>query len=659
MELSYIGAEKLSLFLKDIIIDEVFDKFSPVLNRNVTQEDIENHELNYQPENYIENLVWSSVFENPVARTCIELAFFLNEYIYAKDILKLLGDFQEDGITLRIAAVISGFNICDDSDDILDACHIIKNILAIKKYNDNILDIVFYADFTLIHLITNNVYTPSTELESYIEFVSSADDYIDLWDNKIEEKFSNIVDIRDSIGIVYGEKFSGRKTVVKNFILNNGKNVLILDYKYLKSVHHSDLKIKLSNILRDCYLLDAILCISDISYTENEHSEQLQVIDILNSVMQEYSNFYLPLFITAEPNVSIVSEVHYSCFVFSIPKLSVYQSTMVWNYFLETASVGESCFDEISQSIILPVGKIKNIVYTSISQNIHNDKRQVVEMCYNFMDNINFKGVTKTYPKYSWEDLKLPDNDLHMLHQICTYARYKSKLMEEWGMGKLYQYGSCVSALFTGPPGTGKTMSANVIANDLNLALYKVDLSQIMDKYIGETEKHLGEIFDYAEKSNAVLFFDEADALIGKRSDISDSKDKYANTQVSYILQRIEEYNGIVLMATNYSSNIDSAITRRIRYVINFLLPNKEIRKEIWKSMFTQKIPHKDIDFDLLSSDTFEFSGAMIKNIVLNASIMAISENSPVTMTHISKSIIMEYKKANRTINPLELQQFL
>jgi hypothetical protein len=650
MNLSDIGAARLSLFLKDIIVDEIFDKFSPVLNRNITAEDIEDFEFDYMPRNETEDLILENISENVIAATCVELACFLNDYIYAKDILRLLGDFQEDGITLKIACAVAGYNISGNSNLILEAFMIIRNILLIKKYSSNIEDIVFQADFTLNYLIESNMYFPSSKLENYVEFHSYCNEYIDLWDNEFDEIFGNIFELNNSLGIVYGEQLSGRKTIIKNFVVNHEYNVMFLDYEYLKNIAHDDFKLGLRNILRDCRLLNSVLCIND--------ADDLETPNILNNILKEYSDFHLPLFITSKNKISL-SEINCPCFLFTVPKLSIRQSEKVWQYFSEKSLSEKNCFNEISQSIILPTGQIKNIVCASVNQKIDNNKRKVAERCYDCICNVNFKGVTKIYPKYTWNDLKLPANDLNMLHQICTYARYKNKLMEDWQMGKTYQYGSCVSALFTGPPGTGKTMSAQVIANDLNLALYKVDLSQIVDKYIGETEKHLCEIFDYAENSNAVLFFDEADALIGKRSEITDSKDKYANTQVSYILQKIEEYNGIVLMATNYSNNIDSAITRRIRYVINFLLPDKKIRYEIWNSVLNENLPHKDIDFELLSSDTFEFSGAMIKNIVLNASIMAISENSIITMKQISQSIVMEYKKINRTIIPVELNPFL
>lgn len=659
MKLSNLGAKRLSLFFKNVLSNEAIQRFSMVLEDNITIQDIELAEQEYTPKTSTEDFIWNTVYTNDIAKVCLELAFFYDECIYANDLFRLLEVNQTDGVTLYMATVVLGYDTISNSSDILEAYNIVNKILSIKEYNYSIDRVVFYADFSLLHLIGSEHYIPSTDLKNYVEFsYKPNNDYIPFWDTATDNIFKNIFKGSSSIGIIYGDDFSGRKTIVKNTVCNNGYNLLLVDYKYFISTE--SLVLSILKIVRECYLLHSVLCICNVHYINDNITEQYNLINIINSIMIEYLCLDLPLFITAKPNVSIVSCLDYPCYSFHIPKLSSSQSELAWKYYTNRYSFyEESCFDEISKRIILPIGKIQNVIYTSIVQNTYNDKRTIIKMCYNILDDKSFKGVSKIYPEYTWEDLKLPPHEKDTLKQICAYVKYKNTIMEDFGMAKSYQYGSCASALFTGPPGTGKTMSAHVIANALNLALYKVDLSQIMDKYIGETEKHLNNIFEYAENSNAVLFFDEADALIGKRSDISDAKDKYANTQVSYILQRIEDFNGVVLMATNFSNNIDPAIMRRIRYVINFKLPNSEIREEIWKSMFNDKIPHENLDFKLLSSDDFEFTGAMIKNIVLSSITLAISEGSPITMKHISNSIRMEYLKSNRTILPPSIQQYL
>ncbi len=659
MKLSNIGAKRISLFLKDIVVDEVFEKFSFILNPNITLEEIIQQEENYIPKTYIEKIIWNDVFYNDISKVCLELSAFYNNCIYAQDIFQFLGEPQSEGITLHIASLISGQ---DNSTLMLQAYNTISKILSIKKYSSDIDKIVFYIDFSLEHLINTDNYIPSMNLKPYIDtsFIHSNEYYLPLWNDAINSTFDSIFDIENAVAIVYGEQSSGRRTLVKDLVHSNEYNLISVDYKFFVCNNTSELNLKIANIIRDCYLLQAVLCISNVSYIQDNYLEVQKSMDTIKNIIVEYSKLELPIFITATPNVSIIPYLDYPCYSFTIPKLSPSKSSMCWEYFSKIYQAPkDNRFNTISKMIILPIGKIQNVVYTSISQGIYNDKHKVAEMCYSLLDDKSFKGANKIYPKYTWDDLKLPKKEKDTLQQICAYVQYKDTIMEDFKMANSYQYGSCASALFTGPPGTGKTMSAHVIANALNLALYRVDLSQIIDKYVGETEKHLNDIFQYAENSNVVLFFDEADAIIGKRSEISDAKDKYNNTQVSYILQRIEEYNGIVLMATNFSNNIDSAIMRRIRYVVNFQLPNSEIREEIWRATLNDNVPYKDLDFKLLSSDDFEFSGAMIKNIVLNSVVLAVSEGSPVTMNHIAQSIRMEYLKSNRTILPPSIQPYL
>ncbi len=245
--------------------------------------------------------------------------------------------------------------------------------------------------------------------------------------------------------------------------------------------------------------------------------------------------------------------------------------------------------------------------------------------------------------------MKLAASEKDTLMQICSHVAYRDTVLEQWGMRKYYAYGDCVSALFKGAPGTGKTMAAHVVANELHMALYQVDLSSVLDKYIGETEKRLEEIFLMAEKGNVILFLDEADALLGKRSEISSSHDKYSNNAMAYLLQRIESFHGIILMATNLSGNIDHAFIRRIRYIVNFTMPDREIRRQIWQSLLHDGLPHEEIDFEFLSSDDFAFSGASIKNILMHAMIKAGAEGVPLNMKHLISGIKGEYQKMEIT----------
>ena len=255
------------------------------------------------------------------------------------------------------------------------------------------------------------------------------------------------------------------------------------------------------------------------------------------------------------------------------------------------------------------------------------------------------------------EDLKLAEKQKKPLLELIEGIRNSYLVYDVWGMRKKFTYGRNFTALFVGPPGTGKTMAANAISNELKIPLYRIDLSQVVDKYIGEMEKRLEEIFSYAQNTNVILFFDEADAIFGKRTDVVEAKDKYANTEVSYILQRIEEYNGIVLLASNMKNNIDEAFMRRMKYVVQFEMPDAKTRCEILKSCFTPDVPMDSIDFEFLANKV-ELAGGYLKNIVWNAVFLAAERNSPVTMEDMVKSAIKEYEKMGQVASFLDFGQY-
>ena len=197
-------------------------------------------------------------------------------------------------------------------------------------------------------------------------------------------------------------------------------------------------------------------------------------------------------------------------------------------------------------------------------------------------------------------------------------------------------------------------MAANVLSSALMIPLYRIDLSQVVDKYIGETEKRLEEIFSYAQNTNVILFFDEADAIFGKRTEVTDAKDKYANTEVSFILQRIEEYNGIVVLTSNMKNNIDTAFMRRMKCVVHFEMPDEAARCEILRSCFAPGVPREEIDFQFLA-ERVELSGGYLKNIVLNAVFLAAARKEAVTMEDMVRSVIAEYEKIGQVASFLDL----
>jgi len=252
-----------------------------------------------------------------------------------------------------------------------------------------------------------------------------------------------------------------------------------------------------------------------------------------------------------------------------------------------------------------------------------------------------------------WEDLVLPENNIETLRAMVAQARNQHRVLQEWGFAAQTPRGLGASALFCGHSGTGKTLAAEVLANELDLDLFRVDLSQVVSKYIGETEKNLRSVFDAAENTGAVLLFDEADALFGKRSEVHDSHDRYANIEVSYLLQRMEAYRGVALLTTNLRGALDQAFLRRIRFVVHFPFPDPAQRRRIWQRMFPPALPVDGIDFDKLAK--LNVPGGNIRNIALGAAYIAAEANEPLRMRHLLIAARRECSKLDRALSDNEV----
>jgi hypothetical protein len=257
-------------------------------------------------------------------------------------------------------------------------------------------------------------------------------------------------------------------------------------------------------------------------------------------------------------------------------------------------------------------------------------------------------------PRATWDDLVLPSEQITLLHQIADQVGQRHTVYEEWGYAARMNRGLGISALFAGDSGTGKTMAAEVMANDLQLNLYRIDLSAVVSKYIGETEKNLRRLFDAAEDGGAILFFDEADALFGKRSEVKDSHDRYANIEINYLLQRMEAYRGLAILATNMKSALDQAFMRRLRFIVNFPFPGVSERASMWRKVFPAQTPVDGLDYDRLAR--FNITGGNIHSIALNAAFMAAQAKSKVTMPIVLAAARTEFRKLEKPINEAEFR---
>jgi hypothetical protein len=254
-------------------------------------------------------------------------------------------------------------------------------------------------------------------------------------------------------------------------------------------------------------------------------------------------------------------------------------------------------------------------------------------------------------PRHGWNDLILPALQREQLTALCSQARHGSIVYGSWAFDRKLSLGRGLNALFSGPPGTGKTMAAEVIAAELGVDILKIDLSQIASKYIGETEKNLRQLFDQAASTNAILFFDEADALLGKRSEVKDAHDRYANTQTAYLLQKMEEYAGITVLSTNLRQNMDEAFTRRMRFIVDFPFPEDEDRLRIWQTIWPREVPlAADVDLPALARQ-FRLTGGSIRNIALAAAFLAAEQGQPVSMRHLMRATRRELQKMGRLVS--------
>ncbi|MFP2895384.1 ATP-binding protein, partial [Corallococcus sp. 4LFB] len=259
--------------------------------------------------------------------------------------------------------------------------------------------------------------------------------------------------------------------------------------------------------------------------------------------------------------------------------------------------------------------------------------------------------VRRVATPWNWEDLVLPASRLEQLRELRDQARFRLRVLEGWGFARTLGGSQGMVLLFAGPPGTGKTLTAGVLAADLGLELYRIDLSSVVSKYIGETEKHLAHLFDEAERGQAVLLFDEADALFARRTEARDAHDRYANLETGYLLQRLEAFTGLAILTTNLLSNLDPAFVRRLRAIVEFPLPGERERRLLWQRIWPQGTPlAPELDWDFMAQ-RFELSGASIRDIALAAAFLAAAQGHPVRMAHLLHATRRECQKLGRVLD--------
>ncbi|NLW46383.1 MAG: ATP-binding protein [Firmicutes bacterium] len=447
----------------------------------------------------------------------------------------------------------------------------------------------------------------------------------------------------------YGPVGSGKKLQTISICRELQLPLLMVDLQALSS-NEISFSESIEIIGREAALQQAALCFNYFQCLFEEENENRSYPEEMLRVVRTYSpltfiignSFWRPEEL-GEKEIFIDVE-------FTIPDERNRQE--FWKLFADDYQIQNGLdFSELAAKFRFTPGQIKNSLrvgyHTSLKRfedgGIGN--ADLYTACYNQSRHNLKKLAQKIHTKYTWNDIVLPKDQMDQLHEICNQMKYRAIVYDEWGFDRKLSLGKGLNILFSGAPGTGKTMAAEVIANELSLELYKIDLSQVVSKYIGETEKNLSRVFQEAENSNAVLFFDEADALFGKRSEVKDAHDRYANIEIGYLLQKMEEYVGIVVLATNLNKNIDEAFLRRLQFVVEFPFPDLKEREEMWYKIFPESAPRsQDLDYAFLAK-RLKLAGGNIKNIAVTAAFYAAKDSSAIGMRQIMTASRREFRK--------------
>jgi ATP-dependent 26S proteasome regulatory subunit len=493
---------------------------------------------------------------------------------------------------------------------------------------------LYYPEQELSSLIL-----PETVKEHLIKFIT-------WYKNESSEKKQNI------IFFFYGSYGAGKQEAAGTLCREIGLPLLIID---LEAIQNFELPLKhiLELAFRESLLLPAALYFKNTGAIFNEKSHYQS--EIFLKTVNENSWFS---FISSSHSIDIQGQLAFQRFIqveFTIPDYT--QRQQLWQFYLngQHSTSKEVDLDAVASKFNFTKGQIQDAIAAASNRVCFRSPehgqitmQDIYEGC-RAQSNQKLKTLSqKIKPKYLWQDIVLPKDQMAQLREITNYVKYKHLVYGDWGFDRKLSLGKGLNVLFSGPSGTGKTMVAEIMSNELHLDLYKIDLSTVVSKYIGETEKNLSKIFKEAETSNAILFFDEADALFGKRSEVKDAHDRYANIEIGYLLQKMDEYVGTVILATNLRKNVDDAFIRRMHFIVEFPFPAENYRLLIWQKIFPKETPRSDnIDYNFLARK-FNMSGGNIKNITLAAAFCAADDGGIVNMKHLIQATKREFQKIGK-----------
>ena len=476
---------------------------------------------------------------------------------------------------------------------------------------------------------------------------------------------SRIRQIKDPSGWVLalaGEAGVGRTTIACALATSLGKRLLTLDVpELLRTEDHLDDLVR--SAVRDALFCDGILCLTGIGMgtcsVEGGRDSVFKQRRLLHRLAALGESFI----VTGSNIHSVLPPMPQNILSLRVDRPTGDQQLRIWTH--ELTQVGQTLGADRLENLVrrfdLTGGQIHEAV--RLANRTASDSESISEdACLQAARSVSLvkldRFARRLDPKFTRSQLVLPWDKLGQLDEMVEQVLRQCVVMEDWDFRSRFSPGCGFSALFCGPSGTGKTMAAEVFAGELRLSLYKINLSAVVSKYIGETEKNLEQVFNQAEHSNAVLFFDEADALLGKRSEVRDAHDRYANLEVAYLLQKMEEFEGITILATNFRQNIDEAFTRRLRFVVDFPMPTPEYRLSIWEKIWPDpERLDRSVDLEFMARQ-FEFSGGNIRNVALGAAFLASGDGGRVTMAILLRAARREFEKMGRIYSASDFGRF-
>jgi len=462
----------------------------------------------------------------------------------------------------------------------------------------------------------------------------------------------------------YGDEGSGRRFFVKKFCEKNGLKAITINCKKLFSYDFKYVDHALWAVTRECILTGACCCLTELTYRDEEKEKFFGYMDLALGKLLEKDILSFAMSKEKLPMKEITREEFTEL---ELPTPTTAEREECWKFFAKDYTLGSDVeLPEMAIKFLFTAGKIKDALknarsLATMDKNIDIPRETLFRGCYNQMSSELTQKATKVKANFGFEDIVMNPTQRETLQHAIDQMNFRKQIYDDWNYTKKYPYGRGLSVLLFGAPGTGKSMCAQVIAHELNLELYRVDLSKVIDKYVGETEKSISMIFREAKKCNVVLFFDECDTLFAKRSDDGGSNQSSNNNKTALLLQEVEAYDGVSVLATNYKHNIDPAFFRRMKYIVEFQFPDVDTREMLWRTTIPKTTPlAKDVDIRFLA-EKYELVGGNIKNCILNAAFLAAADpnaGGEVHMQHYLNAVKYEFVKVGKVFTKADFEPY-